>query len=95
MYLNVSVDESIYEPRQDNTNKVTVRPTKTQISSLIRVFAVRTKKPWVLSYPLSAQRRLVYYIFYRTFQIHFHLFLCFEKVCVEASVQLRERIYGN
>ena len=26
--------------------------------SLIRVFAVRLKKPWVLSYPLSAQRRL-------------------------------------
>ena len=27
-------------------------------SSLIRVFAVRMKKYWVLSYPLSAQRRL-------------------------------------
>ena len=27
--------------------------------SLIRVFAVRMKKPWVLSYPLSAQRRLI------------------------------------
>ena len=27
-------------------------------SSLIRVFAVRMKKPWVLSYPSSAQRRL-------------------------------------
>ena len=26
--------------------------------SLIRVFTVRMKKPWVLSYPLSAQRRL-------------------------------------
>ena len=26
--------------------------------SLIRVFAVRMKKPWILSYPLSAQRRL-------------------------------------
>ena len=26
--------------------------------SLIRVFAVRMKKPWVLSYPLSAQRKL-------------------------------------
>ena len=26
--------------------------------SLIRVFVVRMKKPWVLSYPLSAQRRL-------------------------------------
>ena len=27
--------------------------------SLIRVFAVRMKKAWVLSYPLSAQRRLI------------------------------------
>ena len=27
--------------------------------SLTRVFAVRMKKPWVLSYPLSAQRRLI------------------------------------
>ena len=27
-------------------------------SSLIRVFAVRMKKAWILSYPLSAQRRL-------------------------------------
>ena len=26
---------------------------------LIRVFAVRIKKAWVFSYPLSAQRRLV------------------------------------
>ena len=26
--------------------------------SLIRVFAVRMKQPWVLSYPMSAQRRL-------------------------------------
>ena len=29
-----------------------------QPPSLIRVFAVRMKKVWVLSYPLSAQRRL-------------------------------------
>ena len=40
-------------------------PAKTQISLgtrpvLIRVFAVHMKKAWVLSYPLSAQRRLWY-----------------------------------
>ena len=53
------------EPRHDKTNKMAVRPAKTQISlgirpawSLIRVFAVRMKKAWVLCYPLSAQRRL-------------------------------------
>ena len=28
--------------------------------SLIWVFTVRTRKPWVLSYPLSAQRRLIW-----------------------------------
>ena len=36
---------------------VTVRPAKTQIS-LIRVFAVHMKKAWVLTDPLSGQRRL-------------------------------------
>ena len=50
------------EPRHDKTNKMSVRPAKTQISLGIRpvwsVFAVRMKKPWALSYPLSAQRRL-------------------------------------
>ena len=50
------------EPRHDKTNKVTVRPAKTDqpghSPSLIRVFAVRMKKAWVLSYPLSAQQRL-------------------------------------
>ena len=43
-----------------------MRPAKTRISlgirrhspSLIRVFVVRTKKPWVLSYPSSAWQRL-------------------------------------
>ena len=51
-----------FEPRHDKTNKVTVLPVKTDQPghppSLIRVFAVRMKKAWVLSYPLSAQRRL-------------------------------------
>ena len=40
-----------------------VRPAKTQISPGIRpvrsVFAVRMKKAWVLSYPVSARRRLL------------------------------------
>ena len=53
---------NLFEPRHDKTNKVTVRPAKTDQPghppSLIRVFAVRMKKAWVLSYPLSAQRRL-------------------------------------
>ena len=40
-----------------------VRPAKTQISLSIRpvwsVFTVRMKKAWILSYPLSAQQRLI------------------------------------
>ena len=40
---------------------MSVRPAKTDLPghlpSLISVFAVRMKKAWVLSYPLSAQRR--------------------------------------
>ena len=53
---------SFSEPWHDKTNKMSVRPAKTQISLGIRlvwsVFAVCTKKAWVLSYPLSAQQRL-------------------------------------
>ena len=42
----------IYEPLH---NKMSVRPAKTQV---IKDFDVRIKKAWVLSYPLSTQRRL-------------------------------------
>ena len=52
-----------FELRHDKTNNVVVRPAKTQISLGIcpvwSVFAVRMKKAWVLSYPLSAQWRLI------------------------------------
>ena len=51
-----------YEQPCGKTNKMSVRPAKTDqpghLPNLIRVFAVRMKKAWVLSYPLSAQRRL-------------------------------------
>ena len=61
MFGNVS-KESAYEPPHDKTNKMTVRPAKTRISLGIHpawwVFAVRMKKAWVLSYPLSTQWRL-------------------------------------
>ena len=51
-----------FEPWHDKTNKMSVRPAKSLISLGIcpiwSVFAVRMKKAWVLSYLLSAQRRL-------------------------------------
>ena len=52
-----------YEPQPDKTNKLTCAPSKDSDQpghppSLIRVFAVRVKKRWVLSYPLSTQQRL-------------------------------------
>ena len=52
-----------YELRYDETNNVAVHPAKNSDQpghppNLIRVFAVRMKKPSVLSYPLGAQRRL-------------------------------------
>ena len=54
---------SSVEPRHDITNKVTGRPSKTQISLGIcpvwSVFAIRMKKAWVLSYPLSTRWRLI------------------------------------
>ena len=51
------------EPPRDKTNKMACAPTEDSDQPglppcLIRVFAVRMKKPWALSYPLSAQRRL-------------------------------------
>ena len=52
-----------YEPPHDKTNKMACALSEDSDQpghppGLIRVFAVRMKKPWVLSYPLSAQRRL-------------------------------------
>ena len=51
------------EPPRDKTNKMALVPSEDSDQpgyplNLIRVFAVRMKKPWVLSYPLSTQRRL-------------------------------------
>ena len=47
------------EPRHDKTNKMTVRPVKTQISqSYQSLHYLRLKEPRGLSYPLSGQRRL-------------------------------------
>ena len=52
-----------YLSRLMTTNKMACAPSEDSDQpghppSLIRVFAVRIKKTWVLSYPLSAQRRL-------------------------------------
>ena len=54
---------SLYEPRRDKNQQSDCAPSEysdqpVHPPSLIRVFAVRMKKAWVLSYPLSAQRRL-------------------------------------
>ena len=51
------------EPQHDKSNKMTCAPSQDTDQtghpfSLIRVFTVRMKKVWVLSYPLSAQRKL-------------------------------------
>ena len=53
-----------FELPHDKTNKMACAPGKDSdqpghLPSLIRVFTVHMKKPWVLSYPLSAQRRLI------------------------------------
>ena len=51
------------EPWHDRTDKMICAPNKDldqpgHPPSVIRVFAVRLKQHWVLSYPLSAQQRL-------------------------------------
>ena len=55
--------EPTNEPPRDKTNKMACAPSEDSDQpglplSLIRVFAVRMKKAWLLSYPLSAQRGL-------------------------------------
>ena len=49
------------EPPHDKTNKMACVPTqrRLRLAYLIRDFAVRMKKAYVLSYPLSAQLRLI------------------------------------
>ena len=54
----------VNEPPHDKTNRMACAPSKDSDQpehppSLIRVLAVCMKKAWVLSYPLSAQRRLI------------------------------------
>ena len=56
--------EKIYEPHCDKTIKMACAPSEDSDQpghppSLIRAFAVRLKKARFLSYPLSAQRRLI------------------------------------
>ena len=51
------------EPQHDKTNKMSCAPKEDLDQAghppcLIRVFAVRMKKPWDPSYPMSGQRRL-------------------------------------
>ena len=51
------------EPQHDKTNKMTCAPSEVSDQlghppSLIRVFAVRMRKYWVLSYPLSTLWRV-------------------------------------
>ena len=53
--------KSLFEPHLDKTNKMVCAPSKDSDQpghppSLIRVFAVRMKKAWVLRYPLSASK---------------------------------------
>ena len=53
----------MYEPPHDKTDKMVCAPSEDSDQpgyppSLIRVFAVRMTKAWVLNYPSSAQRRL-------------------------------------
>ena len=61
--FTLSLITKLYEPPHDKTNKMACAPTEDSDQpghppSLIRVFLVRMRKAWVLSYPLSAQRRL-------------------------------------
>ena len=58
-----SVTQSLFESPHDKANKMSCVPSEDSDQpghspSLIRVFAVRINKAWLLCYPLSAQRSL-------------------------------------
>ena len=60
--MNQQVNDE-FEPPRDKTSKMACAPSEDSDQpghppSLIRVFAVRLKKARILSYPLSAKRRL-------------------------------------
>ena len=62
LYLHRSLHLT-FEPPHDKTNKMISAPSEDSDQprhppSLIRVFSVRMRFAWVLSYPLTAQRRL-------------------------------------
>ena len=64
MDLKESYLALIIESMHNKTNKMTCASSEDSDQpghppSLIRVFAVRSKKDWVLSYPLSTQQRLI------------------------------------
>ena len=59
----LELDHFKFEPPHDKTNKKACAASEDSDQpghppSLIRVFAVRMKKAWVFSYPLSTQQRL-------------------------------------
>ena len=61
--LSNGCNRGVFEPPHVKTNKMTFAPSEDSDQpghppSRIRVFAIRKKKHWILSYPLSAVRRL-------------------------------------
>ena len=73
-----------------------VHPAMTQISlgicSVWSVFAVRMKKHWVLSYPLSALRRLITWWMYRLIWVLAgHTLFCF--CCVQAQIEINQPLF--
>ena len=63
MQSQALLNRNIYELPHDKTNKMTCAPSEDSDlpgypPSLIKVFAIRMKKAWVLSYPVSEQQRL-------------------------------------
>ena len=73
LYLQVT---RIYITSRTSSNFGQKGPMTTEPLSLIRVFAVRMKKAWVPSYPLSTQRRLGAHSFCWFCHVAAHLRIC-------------------
>ena len=86
----------VFEPPLDETNKMACVPSKDSDqpghpSSLIKVFAVSMKKPWVLSYPLSASED--YDQTGRMLGAHVSMWFCHEAAHFSSQGVLRSFTY--
>ena len=77
----------LYEPPCDKTNKMTVRPAKTQISLGIRVFAVSLKKAWVPGWSESSLGAVILLVLSWERRLNYLLTQCLKEMLRTVKLQ--------